>query len=129
MGRGVPEIPFEGGVIRDYRSFSRESKDTGWDVLFADVKREGIPGGEKLKVFYDPTPSSWSKEDEEWRKWAALRVKVATKLGDTIENHRLMRISFDNARREGIIAGLTIIARGSEGDAIVQETPEPRQKK
>ena len=26
----------------------------------------GIPGGKKLNVAYDPTPSSWSKKDEEW---------------------------------------------------------------
>lgn len=130
MRRGVPEIPFEGGVIRDYRGFSRESRDTGWDVLFADVKGKNISGGEKLNVSYDPTPSSWSKKDEEWGKWAALRVNVATKLdGNTIGNHRLVRISHDNACREGIIAGLTIFTRGPDGDAIVQETPGPRQKK
>lgn len=129
MRRGVPEIPFEGGMIRDYRGFSRESRDAGWDVLFADVKEEGIPGGEKLNVAYDPTPTSWSKRDDEWGEWAALRLKVAKKLGHTMGNYRLMRISYDNACREGIIAGLTIITRGSDGDAIVQETPEPRQKR
>ena len=129
MRRGVPEIPFEGGVIRDYRGFSKESRDTGWDVLFADVKGEGISGDEKLNVCYDPTPSSWSKEDDEWGKWAALRAELVTKLGGhTIGNHRLVRIGHAAACREGIIAGLTIITKGSDGNAIVRETPEPRQK-
>lgn len=36
-------------------------------------------------------------------------------------------IDFTDACREGIIAGLTIITKGSDGNAIVQETPEPRQ--
>lgn len=127
MGRGVPEIPFDGGVIRDYRGFSRESRNTGWDVLFADVKGEGISGNEKLNVGYNPTPSSLSKRDDEWGDWVALRLKVAKNLGHTIGNYRLVRISHAAACREGIIAGLTIITRGSDGDAIVQETPEPRQ--
>lgn len=129
MRRGVPEIPFEGGVIRDYRGFSRESRDTGWDVLFADVKGEGIPGGEKLNVAYDPTPPSWSKRDDEWGDWVALRLKVAKNLGHTIGNYRLMRINHAAACREGIIAGLTIITRGSDGNAIVQEIQKSRQKR
>ena len=129
MSRGVPEISFEGGAIRDYRGFSRESKDTGWDVLFSDIKGMGIPGGKKLNVAYDPTPSSWSKKDEEWGEWAATRTKVAAKLDGQIGNHRLVRISHDAACREGIIAGLTIIAQDSDGDANIYETPDSRQKR
>lgn len=130
MTRGVPEIPFEGGVIKDYRGFFRESRETGWDVLFADVNGEDILRGKKRNVAYDPTQSSWSKEDEEWGEWAARRAGVAIKLGEhTIGNHRLVRISHDNACREGIIAGLTIIARGQDGGAVVQETPEPRRER
>lgn len=130
MRRKVPEIPFEGGVIRDYRGFSRESRETGWDVLFSDVKGGDIAGGEQRNVAYDPTPSSWSKEDREWGEWAAFRAEVQIMVfGHTIENHRLMRISHDNACREGIIAGLAVITKSPDGGAIVHETPDPRRRR
>ena len=61
--------------------------------------------------------------------WLIIKAFLRVKPDGEIGNHRLVRISHDAACREGIIAGLTIIAQDSDGDANIYETPDSRQKR